>query len=145
MEKVENTYALCPFIAQIYVHGDSLRDHLVAIIAPEPVAFEAFLKRNGRSAPSPGDTAWLAKQCEDPQVKQSVLTELASYHKGKLAGFEQVKAIHLQPELFHESLLTPTFKIKRQVAGKYFKDIVEKLYSTPVSREAVGIKRSSKL
>jgi long-chain acyl-CoA synthetase len=103
------------------------------------------LKRNGRSAPSSGDTAWLAKQCEDPQVKQTVLTELESYHKGKLAGFEQVKAVHLQPELFHESLLTPTFKIKRQVAGKYFKDIIEKMYSTPLTRQAVGIKRSSKL
>jgi len=123
----------------------SLRDHLVAIVAPEPIAFEAFLKRNGRSAPSSGDTAWLAKQCEDPQVKQIVMTELESYHKGKLAGFEQVKAVHLQPELFHESLLTPTFKIKRQVAGKYFKDIIDKMYSTPLTRQAVGIKRSSKL
>merc|ERR1711920_491884 len=43
LEKVENTYALSPIVAQIYVHGDSLRDHLVAVIVPEPVAFGEFL------------------------------------------------------------------------------------------------------
>lgn len=45
LEKVENTYALSPIVAQIYVHGDSLRDHLVAVVVPEPVAF------GGRSHP----------------------------------------------------------------------------------------------
>lgn len=39
MLQVDNIYALSPIVAQIYVHGDSLRDHLVAIVIPEPVAF----------------------------------------------------------------------------------------------------------
>jgi long-chain acyl-CoA synthetase len=42
LEKVENTYALSPLVAQIYVHGDSFKDHLVGIVVPEPIAFTGW-------------------------------------------------------------------------------------------------------
>lgn len=49
-------------------------------------------------------------------------------------SFEQVKRWHLAPEAFHESLLTPTLKIKRNIAKEYYKDIIAKLYDEPVGR-----------
>jgi len=145
LEKVENTYALCPLVAQIFVHGDSLRDHLVAVVVPEPVAFTGFLTKLGKKVLA-GDAASLAAQMEDPAVVDAVLKELQTYHKGKLNGFEQIKRVHLSPEPFHESLVTPTLKIKRQVASKWYKDIIEKLYALDANKPSTGFKaRPSKL
>lgn len=40
----------------------------------------------------------------------------------------------MTPEPFHESLLTPTLKIKRNIAREYYKDTLAKLYDEPVGR-----------
>lgn len=130
LEKVENTYALSPIVAQMYVHGDSLKDHLVAIVVPEPIAFTAFLKKIGK-APASEDPATLASMMKEKDVIDATLKELSTYHQGKLVGFEQIKRLHLEAQPFHESLLTPTLKIKRNIAKEYYKDIIAKLYGEP--------------
>ncbi|KAK9900334.1 acetyl-CoA synthetase-like protein [Cystobasidium minutum MCA 4210] len=138
LEKVENTYALSPIVAQIYVHGDSLRDHLVAVVVPEPVAFGEFLRKMGKSPSS--DAAAAANTLRDPEVIEATFQELSKYHVGKLNGFEQIKQIHLSPVPFPDDLITPTLKIKRNVAGKHFRDVIDKLYD-----QGVSAKRPSKL
>ena len=42
--------------------------------------------------------------------------------EAKLSGLEKVKRVHFYPELFTvaNDLLTPTFKVKRNVAKKFF-------------------------
>jgi long-chain acyl-CoA synthetase len=40
LEKVEGAYSVNPLIAQIYLHGDSLKSYLVAVIVPDPPAFQ---------------------------------------------------------------------------------------------------------
>jgi long-chain acyl-CoA synthetase len=43
---------------------------------------------------------------------------------------------------FPDDLITPTLKVKRNVAGKHFKDIIDELYGQPVKSKD---KRTSKL
>lgn len=46
-EKLENIHTQSPLVAQSYVHGDSLRSYLVAVIVPDPEAAAAWAKANG--------------------------------------------------------------------------------------------------
>jgi hypothetical protein len=43
---------------------------------------------------------------------------------------------------FPDDLITPTLKVKRNVAGKHFKDIIDELYGQPVKSKD---KRTSKV
>jgi long-chain acyl-CoA synthetase len=47
-EKVENIFALCPFVAQSMVYGDSLKNCCVAIVVPEESRMKAWAKDNGK-------------------------------------------------------------------------------------------------
>lgn len=47
VEKLETSYAQSPFVAQIYVYGDSSRSHLVAIVVPEKEFLGAWCFKNG--------------------------------------------------------------------------------------------------
>jgi long-chain acyl-CoA synthetase len=48
----------------------------------------------------------------------------------QLQGFEMVKAVHLcaEPFTLENDLLTPTFKLKRNVAKARFQTIIDDLY-----------------
>ena len=49
----------------------------------------------------------------------------------QLKGFEIVKAVHIEPELFtvENDLLTPTLKLKRHQAAKHFKLNLDQMYA----------------
>ena len=42
--KIEGAYSHCPSISQIFVHGDSLKDHIVAIIVADEIELNKFSK-----------------------------------------------------------------------------------------------------
>ena len=47
VEKLEIAYAQSPFVAQIFVYGDSTRSYLVAIVVPEKEFLESWCLKNG--------------------------------------------------------------------------------------------------
>ncbi|GAA5854979.1 hypothetical protein JCM8547_002331 [Rhodosporidiobolus lusitaniae] len=120
LEKVENTYLLSPLIAQLYVHGDSLRDHLVALLVADPVTFAPLASKTlGRSF-SPTDLAALQEVADDPAIVNAVAAQLGTYAKdARLNGYERVENnIHIRIEPFPADCLTPTFKTKRNIVAK---------------------------
>ena len=48
-----------------------------------------------------------------------------------LKGFEQIRAIHLTSEEFtvENDLLTPTFKLKREIARKVYSNQIDEMYA----------------
>ncbi|GAA6041632.1 hypothetical protein JCM8097_007780 [Rhodosporidiobolus ruineniae] len=141
LEKIENTYLLCPLLAQLYVHGDSLEDHLVALCVVDPVQFAPLaaktLNRPGLAAT---DVAALEEAAKDDKVVEAVAAQLAVYAKeAKLVGFERINsnlAILLQP--FPADCITPTFKTKRNVVAKTYEKEIKALYGRAKERKKQG-------
>lgn len=50
----------------------------------------------------------------------------------KLSGLEKIKKLHLvlEPFSIENDLLTPTFKIKRNVAKNVYKDVILAIYES---------------
>jgi long-chain acyl-CoA synthetase len=49
--------------------------------------------------------------------------------KGKLFGFEKIRKLYISPVSFGDNdLLTTTFKLKRNKAKEFYKEILDNLY-----------------
>ncbi|CAB4375587.1 uncharacterized protein OCT59_018371 [Rhizophagus irregularis] len=131
-EKIENVYINSPLIVQIYVHGDSLRNYLVAVVVPDPETFVPWANVLVKKNVSLGDEKGMESLINDPEVRKEFLKEMDKVgQNAKLRGFEFVKAIHLTnvPFSVENNLLTPTLKLKRHEARQTFHKVTDKLYS----------------
>lgn len=66
------------------------------------------------------------------KFKKHVLDDLLALAKDhKLSGLEKPKDIFLTDDAFsvENNLLTPTFKLKRNIAREYFKPQIDKMYA----------------
>ncbi|CAL1528256.1 unnamed protein product [Lymnaea stagnalis] len=124
-EKIENALAQSPYVAQVYIHGDSLQSCLVGVVVPDPETLPSLSSKLGLS----GSTLELVKS---PVLKEAIIKDLIELgRKQGLSSLELVKDIHLHPELFsvENGLLTPTFKTKRHEVSKYFSKEIKEMYS----------------
>ncbi|KAI9335169.1 hypothetical protein DFJ73DRAFT_852065 [Zopfochytrium polystomum] len=141
-EKIENVYLQSPLVAQVFVHGDSLRNELVGIVVPDseqavPAAVAAGILPPGTPAPPsalPGEPPHpLIVQLASSEAFRALLLKELDRIGGaaKLRGFEFVKAVRVVPEQFSadNGLLTPTFKLKRNEAAKLFRPLIDEMYA----------------
>jgi long-chain acyl-CoA synthetase len=125
-ERIENIYLRSKFVAQSFVHGESLKTCLIAIIVPDPevLPLEAS-KTLGIAKLS------MQELCQREDVKKMIMDDLLAV--GKAAGlysFEQVKDIYVSSEMFsvENDLLTPTLKSKRPKLKEHFKPQITSMY-----------------
>ncbi|CAO3642986.1 unnamed protein product [Cunninghamella echinulata] len=122
-EKIEGVYQKHELVAQAFIYGNSLQASLVGVIVPDKEVFVKWANNiaNGSDIYNNDD------------VKKALLKELNAFGKANdLKGFEQMRAVHISSEEFSvdNDLLTPTFKLKREVAAKVYKKEIDSMYET---------------
>ncbi|KIM32176.1 hypothetical protein M408DRAFT_326826 [Serendipita vermifera MAFF 305830] len=137
LEKIENSYTANPLVQQLYVHGDSLQNHLLGVLVPEyPVLAELIYKATHVRI-SPEDVQKLEEAAKDPKVQKAIQHSLnVQAKKSKLRGFECVKRVHVTFDPFtpQNNMLTPTLKIRRRDVYTKYKDILEQMYKEDGSK-----------
>lgn len=129
-EKIETTYlSAMPLVLQLYVHGDSLKTFLVAVVGVDAATIEPWLKSRFKATGLSQED--IVKKMNETEVKRKFLQEMNAAVGSKLSGLEKVHNIYVdyEPLTVEKDLVTPTLKIKRPIAKKYFNDIFEELYS----------------
>ncbi|KAI9260714.1 hypothetical protein BDA99DRAFT_551965 [Phascolomyces articulosus] len=126
-EKIEGVYQKHELVAQAFVYGDSLQPSLVGIIVPDKDSLKSWASKQSKFAnKSPEEL------CQDEEVKKDILKILTTYGKqNDLKGFEQMRAIYLTLEEFtvENDMLTPTFKLKREIASKTYRPQIDTMYT----------------
>lgn len=132
IENVESVYQRCPLVTSIWVYGNSFESFLVAVVVPDRKALEDWAANQGVT----GDFQSLCQNLKAKKYVQDELNSIGQTHK--LRGFEMLKAVHLEPNLFdiERDLITPTFKLKRPQLLKYYKDHIDQLYSQAKANKA---------
>ncbi len=103
------------------MYGDSLKHCLVAVVVPDPVNYKAFADEKGLPEAEVGNA-----------YKEAILQEMeVKVKEYGLTSLEKIKAIHLSMEPFSvdNNLITPTFKIKRNIAKVHFKEAIDRMYA----------------
>ncbi|XP_072038629.1 long-chain-fatty-acid--CoA ligase 1-like [Amphiura filiformis] len=124
-EKIETIYCEDTLVAQAYVHGESLKASIIAVIVPEEEELKKFGEREGLK----GDFKEL---CAQKDVKDAILKQIVQHGKKRgLKGFELVRDIHIHNDLFsvENGLLTPTFKGKRPALKEFFASQLAEMYA----------------
>eukprot|EP01128_Nolandella_sp_AFSM9_P005616 TRINITY_DN2746_c0_g1_i1.p1 TRINITY_DN2746_c0_g1~~TRINITY_DN2746_c0_g1_i1.p1 ORF type:complete len:649 (-),score=154.76 TRINITY_DN2746_c0_g1_i1:37-1983(-) len=125
-EKLENIYVQSEWVAQAFVYGDSLKASLVAVVVPDFETLLPWCKEQGIA----GDEA---KLVQNEKVVALIKDDMIAKGKANgLLGFELIRSLALYEEPFSvdNDLITPTFKLKRPQARKFFQGKLDKMYET---------------
>lgn len=133
-EKIENVINQSIFVGQSFVYGDSLQSYLVAIVVPDEEPVRAWAATSNFA----NATAPFSELCKSDQLKDKILSEVRrTSEQNGLHGFETVRAVFLEPNIFNvaNDLVTPTFKLKRlQLKNYYLKQIEDMYANSPISK-----------
>lgn len=112
-ERLEGVYlSELGYLAQGYIHGDSMQTFLVGIFGVQVDAFAGFAGKVLKRTIEPTDVEGVRAVLEDPKVRAAVISDFNRVaRKHKLAGYEHVKNLRLMidPFTIENDLLTPTY------------------------------------
>ncbi|KAJ5714538.1 uncharacterized protein N7483_011719 [Penicillium malachiteum] len=127
------------YLAQGYVHGDSVQTFLVAIFGVAPDLYAPFASKVLGRQIEATDLDAIKASLTDDKIRRAVLKDLDRVaKKHKFAGYERVKnvSLKLEPFTIENNLLTPTLKLKRPPTAKYYRGLLDQLYAQGLEEES---------
>ena len=119
---IEGVIATSKYINQICIIGDK-RNFLTALVTLDPVNVPAWAQAQGIAFNSPEELT------ANDKVQAMIENEVAKKNKA-FARFEKIKKITIVPEFTIESgLLTPTLKLKKNVAIAQYEEAINVMYT----------------
>jgi len=119
--RIEGIIATSKYINQICVIGDQ-RKFLSALVTLDEENVMDYANTNEIAYKSFDDLI------RNEKIQEMVEAEVAEKNK-ELASFESIKKIHLVPEFTVENeMITPTFKIKKNIVSDNYKSEIDQLY-----------------
>lgn len=136
-EKLENIFVQSSYVGQCWIYGDSLRDHIIGFFVMDPANCGKWGKEKGLEY---GDD--LLKNEEFMQVVYDDLMSLAT--DAKCNSLEKPKQILLikDPWTTENEYLTPTMKMKRNIAKIKLAEEIKVLYEAPIMKDSKAKKRT---
>ncbi|RCK55770.1 Long-chain-fatty-acid--CoA ligase 2 [Candida viswanathii] len=123
-EKIESLYlSLNSSILQLFIHGDSTKSFLVGVVGLQPDVASKYVDLS--SGPN------VVQVLNQPEFRKQLLLDLNLKVNGKLQGFEKLHNIFIdiEPLTLERNVVTPTMKLKRHFAAKFFKPQIEAMYA----------------
>lgn len=130
-EKIEGCYlSLNPLLTQLYVHGNSHKLYLVGVCGVDFERGLQFLNEVCGYNKLDMTQHELVDELNKVENKRKFLKSLNDSVGSKLNGYEKLHNVYIElnPLTVERNVVTPTMKIKRGVASKYFGEVFEKLY-----------------
>ena len=119
---IEGTIATSKYINQVCVVGDR-RPYLVALVTIDPDNVGDFASQNGIPFADPKELQ------RNARVVDLIQSEILEKNR-EFASFETVKKFRIVDEFTIENgMLTPTMKIKRNIAMDRFADVISEMYA----------------
>lgn len=128
-EKVENVYLSSnPLLVQLFVHGNSLQSYLVGVAGIHYELGKRFLQDKCGCKVLNKEEFLAAINRAD--YRAILLKELNDHVGNSVARHEKLHNVHVEfePLTVLRNVVTPTFKIKRAVAAKFFLDHISRMY-----------------
>jgi long-chain acyl-CoA synthetase len=118
---IEGLVATSKFINQVCVIGDR-RKYLTALITVDEENIRAYAQEHAITG------AELSDLVSNPQIVNLVGREVEDKNQ-QFASFETIKKFKIVDEFtIDNGMLTPTMKVKRNVAVERYKDLIEEMY-----------------
>ncbi|KAJ1604349.1 putative acyl-CoA synthetase [Cryptosporidium canis] len=126
-EKLENIFVICcELVSQALVIGRSTESFLVAIFVLDEEFTMNYVKSNRL-----GENLKFKDTVTHPKIIDKIRTDLEKAEtQHKIPGYERIKAFRCisTPFSVENELLTPTFKVVRHKAIRYYEGIIDEMY-----------------